>query len=171
MAYADYEFYTSTYCGDVLTEENATKWLTRASDEVDCLTFDRLATAFPTEERHAEKVKKAVCAIAEALFQINEQQQAAGVQRAADGTLRGAVASVSSGRESVSYSTGASGTSIAAAAANETERLRLLQGIAVRYLANVPDACGTNLLYAGVRKATHQGCCCDDRCGLIGGGC
>lgn len=170
MAYADFDFYTNDYHGDLLTAENAEKWLGRASDEVDCLTFDRLARAFPVVERHVEKVKKAVCAIAEALFQIDQQRQALGAQKAADGSLRGAVASMSSGRESVSYSTGATGSSIAAAAASEADRLQLMQSIAVRYLANVPDACGVNLLYAGARKATPGRCFCDDSCALIGGG-
>lgn len=151
MAHADYTFYTGAFHGDMLTAENADKWLDRASDEVDHLTFDRLATAFPTVEAHAVKVKKAVCAVAEALCCIDEQRRAASAQKAADGSYRGAVASISSGRESISYAVnGAAAASVyAAAAANAEAQAALIGSIAVKYLANIPDANGVNLLYAG----------------------
>ena len=66
MAYADYDFYSGNYFGDVLTEDIAAKWLERASDYVDAITFHRTENTFPEEEAHVVKVKKAVCAIAEA---------------------------------------------------------------------------------------------------------
>jgi len=47
--YADYSFYTDTYFGDTLTESNANKWLDRASEYVDSITFHSLDSAFPTE--------------------------------------------------------------------------------------------------------------------------
>ena len=47
MAYADYSFYTGSFFGDVLTAQNANKWLELASDELDNLTFGRLTFAFP----------------------------------------------------------------------------------------------------------------------------
>ena len=150
MAYADHTFYTGTFYGDVLTAENADKWLGRASDEVDHLTFGRLTSAFPTVEVHATKVRKAVCAIADALFLIDAQRQAAAAQKASDGTYRGAVASISSGKESISYTAvGTTGSVYASAAANATEQARLVGSIACKYLANIPDATGVNLLYAG----------------------
>lgn len=158
MAHADYNFYRDTFHGDVLTSDNADKWLDRASDEVDHLTFDRLTSAFPTVEAHAVKVKKAVCAIAEALCCIEEQRRAASAQRTADGTYRGAIASVSSGRESISYAVSSAGASTyAAAAASAEAQTALLCDIAARYLANVPDANGVNLLYAGgVRNVSEH---------------
>lgn len=152
MAHTDYEFYTSTFYGDVLTEANADKWLDRASDEVDHLTFGRLAEAFPTEEAHAVKVRKAVCAIAEALCCIDEQRRAASLKQAEDGSFRGAVASISSGKESISFASignTANASSYAAAAADPAVQDELIRDTAVRYLANVPDANGVNLLYAG----------------------
>ncbi len=149
-AYADLTFYKDSYFGDVLTDENANKWLSLASDEIDTLTFGRLTFAFPTVEAHIEKVKKAVCAVAEALYHIDLQRKAVTAQQTADGSYRGAVASVSSGRESVSYAVGsASASTYAAAAANADEQTKLLSSIAVKYLANIPDANGINLLYAG----------------------
>ncbi len=152
MAYADYTFYSDTYHGDVLTEKNADKWLDRASDELDTITFGRLTFAFPTVEGHAVKVKKAACAIAEALCFIDEQRRAASVQKAEDGSYRGAVSSISSGKESISFAAigNAVGASVYAAAAASAEvRTGLIRDIAAKYLANIPDAEGVNLLYAG----------------------
>lgn len=158
MAYTDFKFYSEGYFGDVLTEDNAGKWLERAGDELDALTFGRLTFAFPTIEAHAVKVKKAVCAIAEALYCIDVQQRAASMQQAEDGTYHGAVASVSSGRESISYATGnAAGSSVyATAAASAEAQTNLLSSIAVKYLANIPDANGVNLLYAGGVKRVQK---------------
>lgn len=148
--YADYAFYNSNFFGEALAEENANRWLSLASDEIDTLTFGRLNFAFPTIEAHAEKVKKAVCAIAEALYYIDLQHKATAAQQTDDGTYRGAVASVSSGRESISYSVNNASASIyAAAAANIAEQNRLISNIVTKYLANIPDSNGINLLYAG----------------------
>ena len=150
MAYADFDYYQKSYFGDVLTEENAPKWLSRASDELDGPTFGRLTFAFPTIEAHAEKVKKAVCAIAEALYYVDLQRKAAMAQKAQDGSYRGAIASVSSGRESISYAgNNASASVYAVAATSAVEQGKLISSIAVKYLANIPDANGINLLYAG----------------------
>lgn len=152
MAYADFAFYQEGFFGDVLTEDNAEKWLSRASDELDGPTFGRLTFAFPTIEAHAKKVRKAVCAIAEALYYIDIQRRAASAQKAADGSYRGSVASVSSGRESISYSNNSAATTYAAAAASAEAQMSLINSIAVKYLANIPDANGVNLLYAGGGK-------------------
>lgn len=152
MAYADFTFYTETFYGDTLTEDIAGKWLERASDELDALTFRRLTSAFPTEAAHIVKVKKAVCAIADALYLVDLQRIAASAQQAADGSYRGAVTSISSGKESISYAvnSAASASVYAAAAANAEARTTLLRDIAVTYLSNIPDDNGVNLLYAGV---------------------
>ena len=77
-------------------------------------------------------------------------QKAAAVQKTQDGSYRGAVTSVSSGRESVSYANvGEAASGYAKAAESSAEMDMLLKSITVRYLANVPDANGVNLLYAG----------------------
>lgn len=151
LPYASYDFYKGVFYGDTLTQENAVKWLDRASDVVDHITFHRLRSAFPEAIDHAVKIRKGVCAIADALCLIDEQSKAASAQKAADGTYRGAVASVSSGRESISFAVGgAAGASVyAVAAASPEARMKLIFDIACTYFANVPDANGTNLLYAG----------------------
>lgn len=148
--YADYSFYTSTYFGDTLTAGNANKWLDRASDYVDTITYHRLESAFPTEETDAKRVKKAVCAIADALYFIDAQRQAGAAQVDADGRVTGAVASMSSGKESISYATGGTASVYSVAASNTAVADSYTRGVAESYLANVPDANGVNLLYAGV---------------------
>lgn len=156
-AYTDLTFYKEGFFGEALTEQNANKWLSLASDEIDTLTFGRLTFAFPTVEAHIEKVKKAVCAVAEALYYIDLQRKAATAQQTADGSYRGTVASVSSGRESISYAVGNAYTSTyAAAAASAVEQNKLLSSIAVKYLANIPDANGINLLFAGEVRYVPQ---------------
>ena len=150
MAYADYAFYTDSFYGDTFADQTtANKYLERASDEVDTLTHRRLEGAFPTIEADAVKVKKAVCAVAEALYLVDFQRKAVALQQATDGSYRGIVSSVSSGKESISYATGTAASVYAAAAADDEKLKTLISDIAVKYLANVPDANGTNLLYAG----------------------
>ncbi|MCM1545245.1 MAG: hypothetical protein NC110_08100 [Ruminococcus sp.] len=150
MAYADHEFYKYEFYGDTLNAECARKWLSLASDEIDAITHGRLIHAFPEIEHDAVKVKKAVCAVAEALYCIDIQRKATSAQKSEDGTYKGAVSSISSGRESISYNTsGGSGSVYSAAAADVNEQAKLINSIAVKYLANVPDANGVNLLYAG----------------------
>lgn len=150
MAYADFAFYSIDYFGDVLTKETAPKWLERASDDLDAITFGRLTFAFPSVEAHAVKVKKAVCAIAEALYWIDIQRRASSAQKAEDGSYRGAVASISSGRESISFAvSGANGSVYAAAAASAEAQASLIGSVAAQYLSGIPDANGVNLLYAG----------------------
>ncbi len=148
--YADYSFYTDTYLGDALTAANANKWLDRASDYVDTITFRRLETAFPEVEADAIRVKKAVCAVADALCYIDTQRRAGAASTNSDGKVTGAIASISSGKESVSYATGGTASVYSAAASNTAAQDSYLRYIVETYLANVPDANGVNLLYAGV---------------------
>lgn len=149
MAYADYKFYSSQYFGDVLTEETAPKWLERASDAVDNITFHRLESGMPKEEAHVVRVKKAVCALAEVLYRVDQQRAATAASKDAHGNFRPAVASMSSGKESVSYVQSVEASVYAKAASDSAALNALLQSEAARYLANVPGPDGVNLLYAG----------------------
>lgn len=147
--YADYAFYVATYYGDELTAEQAPKWLTRASDLLDIITHRRTATAMPTDDASRMAVGKACCAIAEALYRAATLGKAGGAQVMADGTVRGPIASISSGRESISFGTGGVSSLYSAAASDPGAQVRLAQEAAVSYIANVCDANGINLLYAG----------------------
>lgn len=150
MAYADYEFYSTRYFGDELTEATAPKWLERASDTVDSITFHRLESGMPEEEVHVVRVKKAVCALAEVLYRVDQQRTATAASKDAHGNLRPAVASMSSGKESVSYVQSVEASVYAKAASDSAALNALLQSEAERYLANTPGPDGVNLLYAGV---------------------
>jgi len=150
MAYADYAFYSESYHGDTLTEANAAKWLDRASDYLDTITFHRTENTFPEEAAHIVKVKKAVCALADAFSLIDAQMKAVQATQDASGAFKGAVASMSSGRESIHYVQAADGSVYGRAAADPAARDRLLYGIAEQYLTDIPDNEGINLLYAGV---------------------
>lgn len=91
MAYTDYQFYTTKYFGDAVTEEEFPKYAERASERVDSITFDRLADGLPEDVRANTKVQKAVCAVAEALHQIDSIRKASmdtvGVVKHEDGTV------------------------------------------------------------------------------------
>ncbi len=147
--YADFEFYLNAYHGDMLTGNNADKWLDRASDCIDRMTFRRLEKSFPVAECDVLRVKKAVCAVADALYMIDIQRKAGAAKAESDGHITGAVASVSSGRESVSYATGGTASVYSAAAASTAAADSYIRNAAETYLANVPDKDGVNLLYAG----------------------
>ena len=70
MAYTDYEFYTTSYFGSVVPETDFPRLAERASDFVDLMTFDRLVDGLPTNERSQKRIKKAVCSLAELMYQL-----------------------------------------------------------------------------------------------------
>lgn len=158
MAYADYQFYTTTYYGDTVPESDFDKYAECASDRIDAITFDRLVNGFPEEERAVTKIKKSVCAVADALYQIDQIKKASmesvGTVTREDGTVVSkAVSSISSGSESISYSTGYSGVTESvygqAAVDKKVENVLIYQ-IATEYLSGVTDKKGICLLYAGL---------------------
>lgn len=74
MAYADSAYYTGTFGGDVIPDDQITKYLQRASDDVDILTYSRIAAngwASLTASQQAQ-VQKAVCYQAEHLYQYGD---------------------------------------------------------------------------------------------------
>ena len=158
MAYADYQFYTTTYYGDTVPESDFPKYAERAGDRIDSITFDRLVNGFPEEERAVTKVKKAVCAVAEALYQIDQIKKASmetvGTVTREDGTVVSkAVSSISSGSESISFATGSSGNTesiYGQAAVDKKVESVLLYQVATEYLSGVTDKKGICLLYAGL---------------------
>lgn len=158
MAYTDYQFYTEKYYGDTVPEDDFPKYAERASDRIDAITFDRLVNGFPDEERAVTKVKKAVCAVAEALYQIDQIKKASiesvGTVTREDGTVVSkAVSSISSGSESISYATGSSGvleSIYGQATVDKKVEGVLLYQIATEYLSGVTDNKGICLLYAGM---------------------
>ncbi len=70
MAYVDYEFYITSYFGSVVPETDFPRLAERASEFVDTMTFDRLVDGLPVNERSQKRIKKAVCSLAELMYQI-----------------------------------------------------------------------------------------------------
>lgn len=164
MAYADYEFYTKSFFGNVVPESVFLRLAERASDFLDTLTFDRLTGGLPTPEKYQKRIKKAVCAVAEIYYQLDlAQKQALAAASGASATTDanvfsgGIITSKSSGSESISYAT-AQQTGAAAkewsavySAAGDTKAAnKLLSDAVMPYLTGVVTDDGTPLLYAGL---------------------
>ena len=164
MAYADYEFYTTSYFGSVVPETDFPRLAERASDFVDLITSDRLVDGLPTNERSQKRIKKTVCSLAELMYQIELAEKNAINQASANVTdinvgniSTGIVTSVSSGSESISYATpqqiGASAkewSAVYAAAGDVQKTNDLLLKAALPLLMGVRTDDGIPVLYAGV---------------------
>lgn len=164
MAYADYKFYTESF-GNVVPETDFPRLAERASDFVNTMTFDRLVDGLPTNERSQKRIKKAVCSLAELMYQIELAEKNA-TNAAASGTSTttgsggstiGIVTSISSGSESISYATpqqkasGAKEWSAVYAAAGDIQKTNdLLLRTALPLLIGVRTDDGIPVLYAGV---------------------
>lgn len=165
MAYADYEFYTTSYFGSVVPEVDFPRLAERASDFIDIMTFDRLVDGLPTNERSQKRIKKAVCSLAELMYQIELAEKNAANAAASGisttigtgGSTTGIVTSVSSGSESISYATpqqiGASAkewSAVYVAAGDVQKTNDLLLKTALPLLMGVRTDDGIPVLYAGV---------------------
>lgn len=157
MAYTDYEFYKNEFYGDAVPESNFLKYADRASDRIDQYTFDRLVDGLPENERAKTKVQKAVCAVADEMYKVDQARNALmdniGTIQREDGTVvNKAVSSVSSGNESISYATGSNISSNVYAQASMDKKVEnaLLLNVATEYLAGATNDKGICLLYAGL---------------------
>lgn len=165
MAYTDYEFYTTSYFGSVVPETDFPRLAERASDFVDIMTFDRLVDGLPENERSQKRIKKAVCSLAELMYQIelaeknatNAAVNGTSTTIGSGGSTTGIVTSVSSGSESISYATpqqiGASAKEWSAvySAVGDTQKTNdLLLKTALPLLMGVRTDDGIPVLYAGV---------------------
>lgn len=158
MAYTDIAFYKTRFYGNVVPDAEFARMADRASDVIDQLTFDRLAAGMPDDERESARVQKAVCALADILYQIEAYVSAvniaAGYAQREDGTVVGkVVSSVSSGSESISYTSGVAGsaaTSIAKSATDMAAQNKLIYQIVAPYLQGIRSKEGKLLLYAGL---------------------
>ena len=164
MAYTDFEFYATTYHGNVVPEADFLRIADRASDFLDVITFDRLIDGLPDDERAKTKVQKAVCAVAEKLYELELADKQA-LSAAAGGTsssgsggaTSGVITSRSAGSESISYASPsemANGaktwSAVYQAAGKPQETNKILESAARLYLTGVRDDKGVLLLYAGL---------------------
>ena len=164
MAYTDFEFYATTYHGNVVPEADFPRIADRASDFLDVITFDRLADGLPDDERAKTKVQKAVCAVADKLYELELADKqalsaaAGGLSSSGSGgATSGVITSRSAGSESISYASPsemANGaktwSAVYQAAGDEEATSNLLYSAARLYLTGVRDDKGVLLLYAGL---------------------
>lgn len=164
MAYVDYYFYTTSYFGSVVPQSDFPRVAERASDFVDTMTFDRLVDGLPSDERSQKRIKKAVCALADKIYELDLAEKnsvaAAGGNTTtvgASGSTTGIITSVSSGSESISYATpqqiGASAkewSAVYAAAGDMQKTNDLLLKTALPLLMGVRSDEGIPILYEGL---------------------
>ena len=136
MPYADHTYYTQSYRGQRIKEEEIfLMYAERASEYIDMVTFDRLSGGVP--EEFSEKVRKCCCAIAEALADYVDYSGSTPT-----GSGKSGKASETIGKYSVSYTTAAhtiSGLLYGTSAGLQD----YLWSICIRYLGS------TGLMYRG----------------------
>lgn len=120
--YADYDFYLNTYFGNAIPEEDFPRLSTRASDYIRSMTQGLSDTVDGAE---LESVKKASCAIAEALLdeEIMTASAFSGEQNVSSETVGG-------------WSRSYGSSSFSAAAAEQIEKRKL--DALMLYLKNLP---------------------------------
>lgn len=163
MGYVDYEYYKSLYGDKAISGADFNRLSWDACRKLDIATtgvdnVKKLKFAFPTNEDDAEAVKRCICKLIEIAVQIEESAKALAeasgyITDEATGAIRGkVVASKSSGSESISYVSSASGntsTLIDKALSDKDVQDKLYNDTITDYLSGVPDANGVNLLFVG----------------------
>ena len=160
MAYVNYEYYRSLYAESEIEETVFNRLSYDACRRIDRITtgvdeVKKLKVAFPTDEDDAEAVKRCACKIIDIMINIQEAEKrvntSKGYTTRNDGTLQGKViTSVSSGNESITYSSNGSGTTlIDKVLSDKNAQEKLYRDTIVEYLSGVGDANGVNLLYMG----------------------
>ena len=129
MIYADFDYYTNQYLGNLLTAQDFPRLAKRASEFIDYYTQGRAE-----KSTCVEQIKLACCAVAEQQYMIDTALQLSAKRLYAGMNEDGAeVQSESVGSWSRSYRTG--GESVAALSAVTGERKALAEA-AARYLAH-----------------------------------
>ena len=145
MAYADYEYYTTTYLGAAIKEDDFPRLALRASSFLDYYTQGRAA-----QNSDLDALKMACCAVAEQYQYIDTAQALAQKSLSASLESDGELQSQTVGSWSKTYRRG--GDSAQQALSSVQTAQATLGSIAQQYLA------GTGLLYRG------RGCCCVPPC-------
>lgn len=141
MAYADYEYYTTTYLGTAIKEDDFPRLSLRASSFLDYYTQGRAA-----QNPELDALKMACCAVAEQYQYIDTAQALAQKSLSTSLESGGELQSQTVGSWSKTYRSG--GDSAQQALSSVQTAQAALGAIAQQYLA------GTGLLYRG------RGCCC-----------
>ena len=145
MAYADYEYYTTTYLGTAIKEDDFPRLSLRASSFLDYYTQGRAA-----QNSDLDALKMACCAVAEQYQSIDTAQALAQKSLSASLESDGELQSQTVGSWSKTYRSG--GDSAQQALSSVQTAKAALGALAQQYLA------GTGLLYRG------RGCSCVPPC-------
>ena len=145
MAYADYEYYTTTYLGTAIKGDDFPRLSLRASTFLDYYTQGRAA-----QNAALDALKMACCAIAEQYQYIDTAQALAQKSLTASLESGGELQSQTVGSWSKTYRSG--GDSAQQALSSVQTAQAALGSVVQQYLA------GTGLLYRG------RGCCCVPSC-------
>ena len=149
MAYADYEYYTTTYLGTAIKEDDFPRLSLRASSFLDYYTQGRAA-----QNPDLDALKMACCAVAEQYQYIDTAQALAQKSLSASLESDGELQSQTVGSWSKTYRSG--GDSAQQALSSMQAAKASLASIVQQYLA------GTGLLYRG------RGCyCVPPRCDAL----
>lgn len=145
--YADFEYYKAEYGGLIFESVDTFRAFARkASLQIDNFTNNRLTKGMPDDENIVARIKDCTCEIAEFMKSVSDYQNAS------SNVLKGQnIKSVTSGTESVTYSTPSDASSGIIEAVKSPKAYTLqIYGIIRVHLAGVPDKDGINLLYSGI---------------------
>ena len=77
MSYADYTYYTDTYLGTSIDEDDFDALALRASAQLDRITFNRASSV--TDEDDLDSLAMACCAVAEEIQSVNQEGSTGGI--------------------------------------------------------------------------------------------
>lgn len=140
--YAEYSYYTDSYGGRALSEDEFPEYAERASDFLNYITRKRLVDNLPSDQTDLGRIKRACCAVAEKMKAIDKRKEE--LSGSASG---GVLKSMSSGGESVSFELSEIDRAIVG---GEKELNQYLYNIAKVYLSMVGDDKGFYYLYWGI---------------------
>lgn len=161
MAYVDYAYYKELYGDSAIPEADFNRLSWEACRKMDAATTGidgvrKLAVAFPVDEYAAECVKRCACELVSVLYQLKQAREnaakASGYTETTNGLQGKVISSISSGNESISFSSGSSGSSATAidkALSDKAAEAQLYTDTIREYLSGIADANGVNLLFMG----------------------
>lgn len=135
--YVTYEFYTTSYYGDTVTESLFDKYEQLARREIDYFTLGRLK-----QETISSNVKMAMCELIDFVYRVGKYNEYSSVD-----TDNKIIKSVSAGSESITYAT--TENQYYLSSVNKNEYSQNILFILKKYLDEETDSSGTSLLYMG----------------------
>lgn len=132
-ALTTYDFYTKEYFGDSIDKSSFDKWLSRAAEKMNYLTYGNITEE--ALELYSLQIQKATCALIDVMYQIEKETVRVNSNDETN------VKSKSSGGESITF--GSKETLVTKVLSDKKAQAKLMQDTISEYLS------GTGLLYAG----------------------